>query len=98
MTPASINQLINSGANITIQVTPEQLREAFLQWGEALMDAVKPEPQDRYMTSEEVCEMMSICKSTLMKWQRHHWIHPVRQGGVTRYRLSDIEEFNRTRK
>ncbi len=92
---ATINQLLNSGANLTIQVTAEQLREAFRLWGQDLLEAAHPDPQEQYLTIAEVCEQMRVCKSTVMKWQRSGWLKPVRQGGVTRYRQSDIDNFNR---
>ena len=94
---ATISQLLNSGANLTIQVTTEQLREAFRLWGADLLNAVRPEPTEQYLTINEVCEQMRVCKSTVMKWQRSGWIKPVRQGGVTRYRQSDLDNFNKSK-
>lgn len=93
MKTATINELLNSGANLTIQVTADQLREAFLQWGAELLKAVKPEPADELLTTAEVMGELQVSRSTVNNWVRRGWLNPIRQGAVVRYRRSEIMDF-----
>lgn len=93
MKTATINELLNSGASLTIQVTTDQLREAFHQWGAELLKAVKPEPTDELLTTAEVMDELQVSRSTVNNWVRRGWLNPIRQGAVVRYRRSEIMNF-----
>lgn len=93
MKSTTINELLSSGANLTIQVTTDQLREAFLQWGAEMLKAVKPEPTDELLTTAEVMDELQVSRSTVNNWVRRGWLKPIRQGAVVRYRRSEIINF-----
>ena len=60
MTHTDLNNLVASGVNVTISVTTEQLRQAFLAWGECLLEAVKPQEEDALLTIKEAAAYFNI--------------------------------------
>ncbi len=58
-----------------------------------LVNMPKPEtkPQERYLTTDQVCELLSITRVTLWSWDRKGVTNPLRVGNLKRYRLSDID-------
>ena len=48
---------------------------------------------ERYLTGTEVCEMLSVEATTLWRWCKRGYITPIKIGGKTRYRLSDVKQI-----
>lgn len=90
-----LKDLINKGANITLNVTANDLK----QFGEDLINSKPKEPEksqdskNTLLTGEQVCKMLSISRVTLWDWDKKRITDPVRLGNLKRYRLSDIEEL-----
>lgn len=45
---------------------------------------------ERFLTAEEVKNIVSISTSTLVRWEKAHILMPVRVGGRKRYRETDV--------
>lgn len=50
---------------------------------------------DSLITADELCSILKIKRPTLYKWQQKGYIAPVRIGGRTYYRHSDVVNINR---
>jgi hypothetical protein len=57
--------------------------------------ATKPNPPSptpmKYLTTDQVCELLSVSRVSLWSWDKKGITKPIRFGNVKRYRLSDIE-------
>lgn len=92
MRQTDLNNLIASGANVTISVTAEQLRQAFLEWGERLLEAVKPQEEDALLTIKEAAEYLGVSAGTIHNRIRGGWLHAGRNGNVIRIKKSDLDK------
>ena len=93
----NISELINSGSGrVTVQVTPEDLK-TFANTIAKELAKTKPPPQkqDKYLTADQVCELLSISRVSLWTWDKKGITSPVRIGNLKRYRLSDIEAMGK---
>jgi len=50
------------------------------------------EPEE-YLNTNQVCELLGVCKMTLCRYKRSGYLVPVMLGGRCRYRKSDIEQL-----
>ena len=48
---------------------------------------------DRLIPSPQTAEVLGVSPRTIRRWAKQGLLDPVRVGGSTRYRLSDIEEI-----
>ena len=89
-----LTKLINSGANITVNVTSQDLKKFASDFARELASN-KPTPikQPKYLTAAEVCGLLSISRVTLWQWDNKGITKPHRLGNLKRYRLEDIEEL-----
>ena len=92
MTHTDLNNLVTSGVNVTISVTTEQLRQAFLAWGECLLEAVKPQEEDPLLTIKEAAEYVDVSVGTIRNRIRGGWLHAGRNGNVIRIKKSDLDK------
>jgi len=95
----NIKNLIESGANITLSVSPYDLKK----FGEDIVNSIPKEPdknqdsKNKLLTTEQVCEMLHISRITLYHWDKKAITNPIRLGNLKRYRLTDIEELIKDR-
>ena len=54
-----------------------------------------PPNRENYLTTDQVCEMLSVSRPTLWTWDKKKILNSVRIGNAKRYRLSDIESLGR---
>lgn len=92
MTHTDLNNLVASGVNVTISVTTEQLRQAFLAWGECLLEAVKPQEEDPLLTIKEAAKYVDVSVGTIRNRIRGGWLHTGRNGNVIRIKKSDLDK------
>lgn len=92
MTHTDLNNLVASGVNVTISVTTEQLRQAFLAWGECLLEAVKQQEEDALLTIKEAAEYVGVSVGTIHNRIRGGWLHAGRNGNVIRIKKSDLDK------
>ena len=88
MSSESLDQLLQSG-NITVAVRLDDLRKIVKEAVASLQPPDDP-GGDRYLTAEQTCNLLSVNRSTLWRWQRAGILAPCRIGGLVRYRERDI--------
>lgn len=83
---------------ITIAVNPQDLHDMIV---EAVQEAVgQPknddnQPHHTYLTSDEVMKRLNISRSTLDRKRKMGILVPVKIGKLNRYRIEDVEQFER---
>ena len=89
----NLSELITTGANVTVNVTPTDLKNFAQELANEIIAREKPVPtkNEKLLTTEEVCDMLSISRVTAWQWDKKGIIKPVRIGNMKRYRLADIE-------
>ena len=59
----------------------------------------KPDPipptSDKFLTTEQVREVLSVSRVTLWNWEKAGILRSFRFGNLKRYRLSDIEKLGK---
>lgn len=88
----TIKELINSGANITIAVTPTELKEFALTLVSELAK-VEPKEEDRRLTISEAAEMIGKDKSTIHRWRKMGYLKPIIIGKKPYFLKSDIDKI-----
>ena len=90
-----IKSLFEAGANVTLSVTPADLREFALAIAQEIRDntpTVKEEPQqEAYLSNDEVAAKFGVCKNTLWRWNRDGYLKPLTGGKKLYYRRSVVE-------
>lgn len=93
----NINELVRSGANVTLAITVSDLRE----WSKGLIAETKRELEqniidektESYLTASQTCEKLGINPTTLWRWEKKEFLLPVRIGGKRRYKMSEIKSM-----
>jgi predicted DNA-binding transcriptional regulator AlpA len=95
----NLSELITTGANVTVSVTPTDLKNFANDLVNEIIAREKPAPKqkEKLLTTDEVCEMLSISRVTAWQWDNKGIIKPIRIGNLKRYRLSDIETIIKRR-
>jgi excisionase family DNA binding protein len=72
--------------------TPEQFTKTILDGVKAILDEVtKPQPQTKYITRENVCQLLKIDKSTLWSWTKKGKLKSYGIGARVYYKLDEVE-------
>lgn len=88
----NISELIKSGANVAITITPRDLNEFALNLIEQAKQ-IEPKVPDQYLTPTEVANKLNVTKSTLWRWDKIGYLTPNRVGRFPKYKLSDITKI-----
>jgi Predicted site-specific integrase-resolvase len=91
----SIQEIIQSGANISITVGTNDL----LQFANHLIHSTKEElentilakKQEKYLTPDEAKVQLHVDRSTLWRWAKTGYLIPAEVGGKRLYKQSDID-------
>lgn len=93
----SINELIKSGANVTLAVSANDLREWHKEVIEdtkrQLEESIVAEKTESYLSAKQVCDMLNIDASTLWRWQQKGYLVPAKAGNKRRFRLSEVNNL-----
>lgn len=91
----SIQEIIKSGANISITVSALDLKEFALSLISEHEEGKKSNipASETYLTQDEVAAKLQVDKSTLWRWDKSGYLNKVRVGGKVRYRLSDVTKL-----
>lgn len=91
-----IQKLIESGVNLNITLTPTELVEVIdyvvKKVKMEMEEEIRSKQSETYMTSNEVCDFLSIDNSTLWRWEKRGYLKPLYVGGKKRYPRSMIEQ------
>jgi len=91
----SITDLIESGnRNITVSVSLKDLQEyshALIGMTESrLTKVVEEQKAERYLSVDEVCQMLGVSRPTLSRWQKKGYLTPYKLGGKLKYRRTEL--------
>ena len=97
----NLENLIESGVNVNITLTPKQLIEVIdyvvQKTKTELEDQIISQKQEVYFTTKEVSEFLKVDNSTLWRWEKRGYLKPIYIGGKKRYPKSEIvERFRKT--
>ena len=85
-------ELANIGANVSVNVSVGDLKE----FGLALIAEAAARPQEaeeKFLSVDEVCEMLHVSQNTLWRWNRNGYLHSIKVGRTPMYRLSDVNNL-----
>jgi len=73
--------------------TPEEFTKTILDGVKLIFDeAIKPQPETRLVTREQVCNKLDIDKSTLWSWTKKGKLKSYGIGARVYYKLDEIEK------
>ena len=88
----NISELSKLNANVSVCVTLADLKEFV---SEMIVEAAaKPqETEEKYLSVDEVCEMLNVSSNTLWRWNRNGYLLSTKVGRTPMYKLSDINNL-----
>lgn len=91
----NIKELLASGANISISVTPADLKEfAVSIINETLAQKNEQKPvEEKYLSPAETASKLKVSKNTLWRWAKDGYLVPVKIGRKSAYKMSKINEL-----
>lgn len=88
----NISELSNLNASVSVCVTLNDLKEFVQQM--IVEAAAKPaEAEEKFLTIDEVCDILHVSSNTLWRWNRTGYLHSVKVGRTPQYKLSDVENL-----
>lgn len=90
--------LLSSGANISITLKLEDLREIFKEMVGSVKSKSTDQPSEEFLSRKEVLNLLKIDSSTLWSWEKTGYIKSYPFGGRKRYKLVDVEAIRTGRK
>ena len=87
----NIKNLLDAGMNVSITITPADLKEfALLIIAQAKEEQQREQQPESYMTPDEVAEVFGITRNSLWRWDRLNYLKPVRCGRRLHYKRSEV--------
>jgi hypothetical protein len=90
--------LLSSGANVSITLKLEDLREIFKEMVSSVKSKSTDQPSEEFLSRKEVLNILKIDSSTLWSWEKTGYIKSYPFGGRKRYKLVDVEAIRTGRK
>ena len=86
-----IEEFLNNGTNVSITVTPIDLKEfAMFLIEQAQVNEREKAQEEQFLTSDEVSAKIGVSKNTLWRWEKESYLMPIRIGRKPLYKLSEI--------
>ena len=82
--------MIESGSNALFVVSGGDLKEFALALI-AETAAIRVEAEEKYLTTDEVCDILHVSSNTLWRWGKSGYLVPNKVGRTPMYRQSDID-------
>ena len=89
----NIFNLIESGANVAITVTPTDLKEFALNIIEQAQMAKAKEETEQYLSPNEASKTLKVSINTLWRWNKEKYLCPIKVGHRSLYKLSEITKL-----
>lgn len=93
----NINELSNLNASVAVMVSLADLKE-FVSEMVAEAAAKPVEAEEKYLTTDEVCEILHVSSNTLWRWNKGKYLCSVKVGRTPMYRQSDIDNLRQGNK
>lgn len=90
--------LLNSGANVSVTLKLEDLREVFKEIVSSIKPAATEQQTEEFLSRKEVLNILKIDSSTLWSWEKTGYIKSYPFGGRKRYKSVDVEAIRTGRK
>lgn len=88
----NINDLLVSGANVAITITPTDLKEFALMLIDETLAAKNQKPApETYLTPDDVASALGVSKNTLWRWDKMGYLKPVKVGRKPLYKRSEVD-------
>jgi hypothetical protein len=94
----SLRDLLESGANVSVTVTLDDLRTIFHEAAKGARSAVQEQPAEEFLTRKDVLALLKIDSSTLWCWEKTGYIKSYPFGGRKRYKREDVEAIRTGKK
>jgi len=91
-------ELLESGANVSVTVKLDDLKEIFKEVAGGLKPLKADPPPEEFLSRKEVLALLKIDSSTLWSWEKTGYIKSLPFGGRKRYKLADVEAIRTGRK
>lgn len=102
MSKIDIAELAKHCPDVTISIKIGDLMEANKQLVEdvrsSLEKQIRDENEEKYLSSDDVCEMLDVSKPKLWRWEKMEYLIPLRVGGKVRYKLSEVKQILNNKK
>ncbi len=90
----NIDSLLNADANISVVVSVADLKEfALCVVTEAMAAKEAEKKEEKYLTPDDVADMVGVSKNTLWRWEKERYLIPIKVGRKSRYKLSDVKSI-----
>lgn len=90
----NIQELIRGGANVTLTLTPTDLKEFGMTLiNDAISERSKLKVPETYLTAKEAAEILGVTASTLWRWSKDGYLKPIKLGSKNRYKLSELNRI-----
>lgn len=94
----SLKDLLQSGANLSLTVSLEDLRQLVKEIiGNNSVTPNEP-PAEKFLSRKEILHLLGIDSSTLWSWEKTGYIKSYPFGGRKRYKADDAEAIRTGRK
>lgn len=90
--------LLESGANVSVTVKLDDLKEIFKEVAGSLKPVMQGPLPEEFLSRKETLAVLQIDSSTLWSWEKTGYIKSVPFGGCKRYRLQDVEAIRTGKK
>ena len=94
----SLKDLLESGANVTVAVKLDDLREILKEAAGSLKPVRQELPPEDFLSRKEVLSVLRIDSSTLWCWEKTGYIKSFPFGGRKRYKRDDVEAIRTGKK
>lgn len=94
----SLRDLLESGANVSVTVTLDDLRMILNEATKGAKPAAQGQTAEEFLSRKEVLALLKIDSSTLWCWEKTGYIKSYPFGGRKRYMHKDVEAIRTGRK
>lgn len=100
-----ILSLVNSGGQVKLEVTAGDLKhfaemlikQSREMWEEEHALALEEEPEEKFLSTDEVCQIFGVCPATLWTWHRNGYLQHVKFGNKNMYPASAVKAITHAR-
>ncbi len=86
-----IEEFLNNGTNVSITVTPIDLKEfAMYLIEQAQVNEREKAQEEQFLTPDDVSAKIGVSTNTLWRWEKSGYLVPVKVGRKSRYKLSEV--------